>query len=47
VKTSDRDLGLDSDITRRDFIHDAGLVALGLSLPIGVVAAGDPGSAGH
>ena len=38
---------MDSDITRRDFIYDAGLVALGLSLPIGVVAAGDPGSAGH
>ncbi len=47
MKKSDRELGMGSDITRRDFIHDTGLVALGLSLPIGVVAAGDPGSAGR
>ncbi len=47
MKKSDRELGMGQDITRRDFIHDAGLAALGLSLPLGVVASGDPGSAGQ
>jgi spermidine dehydrogenase len=47
MKKSDRELGMCQDITRRDFIHDAGLAALGLSLPLGVVASGDPGSAGQ
>ncbi len=47
MKKADRELGMGQDITRRDFIHDAGLVALGLSLPLGVIASGDPGSAGR
>jgi len=47
MKKSDRELGMGQDISRRDFIHDAGLAALGLSLPLGVVASGDPGSAGQ
>jgi spermidine dehydrogenase len=33
------------DITRRDFIHDASIMSLGLGLLPGSVAAGDPGSA--
>lgn len=32
---SDRELGLDKPITRRDFLHGAGLTALGLMLPAG------------
>ena len=47
MKKSDRELGMCQDISRRDFIHDTGLAALGLSLPLGVVASGDPGSAGQ
>jgi len=47
IKKSDRELGMCQDISRRDFIHDAGLATLGLSLPLGVVASGDPGSAGR
>jgi len=47
MKKPDRELGMGLDISRRDFIHDAGLAALGLSLPFGAVASGDPGSAGE
>jgi len=47
MKKSDRELGMGQDITRRDFIHDAGLAALGLSVPLGVTASGDSGSAGQ
>ena len=38
---------MDRDINRRDFIHDMGLVALGLSLPVSLTATGDPGLDGH
>jgi spermidine dehydrogenase len=47
LKKSDRDLGMSRDITRRDFIHDTGLVAIGLGLPISGSAADDPGSTGQ
>ena len=33
MKESERKLGMGCDITRRDFIHDVSLAALGLSLP--------------
>ena len=33
MKKIDHLLGMDRDITRRDFIHDAGLAALGLAVP--------------
>jgi spermidine dehydrogenase len=39
MKRSDRKLGMHRDITRRDFIHDVGLVSLGLSLPASAWAA--------
>jgi hypothetical protein len=45
LKKSDRKLGMGQDITRRDFIHDASIMSLGLGLLPGSVAAGDPGSA--
>ena len=32
MKKTDRQLGMGRDITRRDFIHDAGLAGLGLAL---------------
>lgn len=35
MSKSDRELGMHGGITRRDFIHDAGLAALGLSVPLG------------
>ena len=35
---SDKALGMDSPITRRDLLHDATVAALGLSLPSGAVA---------
>ena len=47
MKKSDRELGMGQDITRRDFIQGAGLAALSLSVPLGVIASGDPGSAGQ
>ena len=37
MKKSDRLLGMDRDITRRDFIHDLSLASLGLTLPAGVL----------
>ena len=42
---SDRELGMHAAITRRDFIHDVGLAALGLALPWPALAASqaDPG----
>src|SRR5262245_22506222 len=33
MKPSDRELGLDRPISRRDFVHDVGLAGLGLALP--------------
>jgi len=47
VKKSDSELGMDRDISRRDLIHDAGLVAVALSLPIGSLASGDPDREGQ
>ena len=41
MKKTDRGLGMDRDISRRDFIHDAGLAVMGLSLPISAVADSD------
>ena len=38
MKKTDRLLGMDRDITRRDFIHDFSLAGLGLALPGGLVA---------
>lgn len=38
MKKSDRQLGMDRDITRRDFIHDTLLASLGLTLPAGALA---------
>ena len=49
MKKSDRQLGMDRDISRREFIHDFSLASLGLTLPAGVLAetlTGNPGSAG-
>ncbi|MCP4044946.1 MAG: NAD(P)/FAD-dependent oxidoreductase, partial [Gammaproteobacteria bacterium] len=47
MKKSDRDLGMGRDITRRDFIHNSGLAALGLSLPVSMTACGEPGLDGQ
>ena len=38
MKKKDRLLGMDRDITRRDFIHDFSLAGLGLTLPGGLAA---------
>jgi spermidine dehydrogenase len=38
MKKKDRLLGMDRDITRRDFIHDFSLAGLGLALPGGIAA---------
>ena len=38
MKKSDQILGMDRDITRRDFIHDASLAALGLAMPLPLAA---------
>src|SRR5210317_2010641 len=38
MKKTDRALGMDRDITRRDFIHDISLASLGLALPAGLAA---------
>ena len=43
---SDRQLGMNRDITRRDFIHDLSLASLGLSLGGGVLANEIPGTKG-
>jgi spermidine dehydrogenase len=45
MKESERKLGMGCDITRRDFIHDVSLAALGLSLP-GLSLAVAPTAAG-
>ena len=47
MKKTDLELGMGRDITRRDFIHDTGLAALGLGLPLGAFASADPGQAGR
>lgn len=49
MQKSDHQLGMNRDITRRDFIHDLSLTSLGLTLPAGVLAeafTGNPESAG-
>ncbi len=49
MKKTDWQLGMDRDITRRDFIHDISLASLGLTLPLGAFAetlTGQPASAG-
>jgi len=46
VKKSDNELGMGQDITRRDLIHDTGMAALGLSLPLGGLTAGCSESTG-
>jgi len=33
MNTSDKKLGMDREITRRDFVHGVGLAGLGLALP--------------
>jgi len=38
MKKTDRGLGMDRDITRRDFIHDLSLASLGFVLPADVLA---------
>jgi spermidine dehydrogenase len=38
MRKKDRELGMDRDITRRDFIHDFSLAGLGLALPVGLSA---------
>jgi spermidine dehydrogenase len=39
MNTSDRKLGMDREITRRDFVHGVGLAGLGLALPWPALAA--------
>lgn len=38
MQPSDRKLGMNRNITRRDFVHDLGLASLGLSLPASIWA---------
>ena len=38
MKKTDRQLGMERDITRRDFIHDLSFASLGLTLPAGALA---------
>ena len=50
MKKSDRQLGMDRDITRRDFIHDVSFASLGLTLSAGALSdeiSGNPESAGE
>jgi spermidine dehydrogenase len=44
MKKTDRMLGMDRDISRRDFIHDFSLASLGLTLPAGLAAHAATGS---
>ena len=44
MNNKDKKLGMDRDITRRDFIHDVSLASLGLALPAGVAAHAATGS---
>ena len=44
MKKTDRLLGMDRDITRRDFIHDFSLASLGFALPAGLAAHAATGS---
>jgi len=44
MKESDKDLGMNTAITRRDFVHTAALASLGAFLPIGCSPQADPGS---
>ncbi len=45
MKKSDNELGMNGSITRRDFIHDTGLAALGLALPLHLSAQDERSSA--
>ena len=45
MKKTDRQLGMDRDITRRDFIHGASLASLGLVLPTSPTARAADGTA--
>lgn len=44
MRKSDRQLGMDRDITRRDFIHDLSFASLGLTIPAGLLAEALTGS---
>jgi spermidine dehydrogenase len=44
AKKTDKQLGMDRPITRRDLIHDAAAAAIGLGLPLGGFAQTDPES---
>jgi spermidine dehydrogenase len=44
MNNKDKKLGMDRDITRRDFIHDVSLASLGLALPASVAAHAATGS---
>ena len=49
MKKTDRQLGMNGDISRRDFIQGAGLLSLGLGLPavsLAEMAAGTSESGG-
>jgi spermidine dehydrogenase len=46
MKQTDRELGMSRRITRRDFIHDVGVAALGLALPLPGFAIGTTDSSG-
>lgn len=48
MRKSDHALGMGRAITRRDFLHDSSLAALGLTAPLGALAGpGDPARAGR
>jgi len=42
MKNKDKKLGMDRDITRRDFIHDLSFASLGLALPAGMAVHAAP-----
>lgn len=44
MKNKDKKLGMDRDITRRDFIHDLSLASLGFALPVGMAVHAAPGT---
>lgn len=46
MKKSDHQLGMHRDITRRDFISDVSVAALGLTLPVGALANAPDNTAG-
>jgi len=44
MKNKDKKLGMDRDITRRDFIYDLSLASLGFALPAGIAVHAAPGT---